>query len=121
MDNIRKIERTINKYEWLIVYDIDVARKNCEAMLENIETIEELIDIYIKITKQVFLMWCDTSVDVTEEYYTPENIFTTLKMAINLIIVNHYLDKYSRDLTKISRLERRTKKIKGRLVQFKYL
>ena len=80
------------------------AKKNCKSYLEDVERLQEIVNIYIEKTTELFQISCNTCVEV---WTLPSNtIFARIKRSIEMKIVNHYLNRYSCELSSAGILQK---------------
>ena len=118
MNILREFKKVIEKYEILLQKYQEEAKKGKNDFIKDIEAISESLNSYIDETAKEFQIWCDTSVAVFEE--EDNNLCSKIKKKVEMIIVNHYLNKLSAELYKAGLLRERLLKIKQRFVQYQY-
>ena len=118
MRELRKIKKAVNCYLKLIATDQQNARRYCKEYLQDVDILQTTIEAYIDQTSKIFKDWCKASVNVFD---LPENnILQKIKKMINLKIVNHYLNKFSYELSASGLLQKKLTIIKERLTQYQY-
>lgn len=119
MRELRKIQKAIIQYERLLAYDQQEAKEKCDFYMSDIEEINSYIESYLDTTLEIFKVWCDANVSIFEE--EERNIFQKIKRKINMMIVNHYLNKLSFEMSKAGVLQKRLGDIKLRFIQYRCL
>lgn len=119
MRELRKIQKAIEKYQILLNRDTPNARQNCREYLEDVTSIEDFINFFIEDASKELQKWCDIS--VTNFFSESRNIILRIKKRIDMSIINHYLNKISRELAVAGRCQENLQPIKKRFLQFKYL
>lgn len=118
MRELQKIKKAVNNYVKLIATDQQNARKYCKEYLQDVDILQTTIEAYIDKTSEIFKDWCNASVNIFE---LPENnILQKIKKMINLKIVNHYLNKFSYELSVSGILQKDLITIQERLTQYQY-
>ena len=118
MREIRKLEKTVDKYEKLLLEDQEEAKQNKEIYINDLKLLIDFMEKYIEDISDKFQIWCDACVNVFDQ--STNNIFLRIKRAIDMKIVNHYLNKFSKMMSKAGILQSRLKKIQKRFEQYKY-
>ena len=113
---LRKFRKTVNEYVLLLKEHPEDARTNCKHYLSDISTLQNIIEQYINNTADTFQIWCDKSVEVFT--YEADNIFARVKKKVNMLIVNHYLNKLSYELSICGIFMTNLQIINTRLVQY---
>ena len=120
MREIRKIEKNVTIYEKLIQLDPDYTRKKCEEYLERFEKLENIVLFYTKSTQAMFLVLCENNIEEAD-HIKKASLVDLFIQKINMIYYSWKLNKVSSDISRLRKLEKRVKKVKQRLIQFKYL
>lgn len=119
MRELRKIQKAITQYERLLAYDQQEAKEKCDFYMNDIEGINSYIESYLDTTVDVFQKWCDANVSIFE--MEERNVFQKVRSKIDMMIVNHYLNKLSFRMSKAGVLQKRLAEIKLRFLQYKCL
>lgn len=119
MNKMRKIEEIVENYKRTILYDPQVLKKYLEEHIYNVTELKEVTNDYLKCMICDFGEWCNVSVAVFDK--NGNNIFQKVKRKIDMLIVNHYLNKISKDISKLNLMIINIGEIETRLMQFKYI
>ena len=119
MRELRKIQKAIEEYQILLKTDTQNAKQNCIEYLEDVTSIEGFINYFIEDASKELERWCHISAGNFLNQST--NIFLKVKRWINMSIINHYLNKISRELAIAGKCQESLIPLKERFVQFKYL
>ena len=117
MGELRKLEKAVNKYEEMLLKNQEEAKRNKEIYINDVKMLVDFIEEYIEDISNKLQIWCDVSVSVFDQ--STNNIFLKTKRAIDMKIVNHYLNKFSKMMSKAGLLQRRLEKIQKRFEQYK--
>ena len=119
MREIRKLEKAVKQYERLLIEDPNDAKENKEIYINDLKLVMDYMEDYIDDMSEKYQIWCDTSVDVFEA--PTNNIFLRIKRAVDMYIVNYYLNKFSKMMSNAGILQTKLEKIKERFIQYQYL
>ena len=118
MREIRKLEKAVREYETLLIEDPVDAKENKEIYIDDLKLVMDFMENYIDDMSEKFQMWCDTSVEVFEA--PTNNIFLRIKRAVDMYIVNFYLNKFSEMMFIVGNLKTRLEKVQKRFEQYQY-
>ena len=119
MRTLRRIQKSIKRYQFLLNEDIEHAKSNSKEYLKYVTELEEYLEYYIEDAAEEFQRWADIS--VTNFFKSSKNIILIVKRKIDMIIINHYLNKISGELAVAGQCQEKLKRIKERFIQFEYL
>lgn len=94
---LRKIRNAVNNYVVLLAEHPEEVRKHYQDYISDVEKLSETVENYINTTSDLFQEWCEASVEVFE--YEDNNFFQKIYKKINMFIVNHYLNRFSYELS----------------------
>ncbi len=94
---LRKIRNAVNNYVVLLAENPETVREHYQDYISDVERLSESVENYINATADLFKIWCNNSVEVFE--YEDNNLFQQIYKKINMSIVNHYLNRYSYELS----------------------
>ena len=100
----------------MLLKNQEEAQQNKEIYINDVKMLVDFIEEYIEDISNKFQIWCDVSVSVFEQ--STNNIFLKTKRAIDMEIVNHYLNKCSKMMLEAGNLKERLKKIQKRFEQY---
>lgn len=95
--DLRKIRNAVNNYVVLLAEHPEKVREHYKDYILDVEKLSESVENYINSTADLFQDWCQASVEVFE--YEDNNFFKQIYKKINMMIVNHYLNKFSYELS----------------------
>lgn len=116
---LRTIKKAVKDYSNLLNNDKENAVKYCDDYIKDVNILIEFLEVFIDETADVFKHWCNISVAVFE--WPEDNIFKSVYKSLNMMVANHYLNKFSFDLSSAGKFKTQLEKVKIRLEQFKYL
>ena len=119
MSKLRKMKKAVNKYVLIICNHPDDAKANCKKYIADVKNLQLIINSYIDQTADLYQIWCDKSVKVFS--LAENNFFIRFIRSFKMLIVNHYLNKFSYKLCVAGILERNLNILKQRLEQYEYL
>ena len=119
MKTLRRIQKSIKKYQILLNEDTENAKSNSKEYLECVIQLEEYLEYFIEDVSNELQKWCDIS--VTNFFKCSKNIILIVKRKIDMMIINHYLNKISGELAVAGQCQEKVKRIKERFIQFEYL
>lgn len=94
---LRKIRNAVNNYVVLLAEHPEEVREHYKDYISDVERLSESVENYINSTSDLFQTWCESSVEVFG--YEESNFFQQIYKKINMEIVNHYLNRYSYELS----------------------
>lgn len=114
---LRKMCKSVNMYIVLLSQDnADNLKKNHEEYLSDVDKLSKIIDDYLKDIADLFQNWCDISVEVFS--LKTSNVFLRMNRYLIMLIVNHYLNKYSYEMSVCGILQDNLSIIHQRLIQY---
>ena len=118
MSQLRKVEKITKKYEWMLLYNVEEAKKNKDQYKKDVDYLVEYLEVYINSITEEFKMWCNLSVQI---FFKPENnIIELAKKRFFMAVANHYLNKLSGEMFEAPRLQKALKRMSTRFNQFQY-
>lgn len=116
---LRKMCNAVNEYVVLLQQPTPDVKQNPTQYLSDIENLNGIISSYLGKTVDVFQVWCDESVRVFSQEST--NVFLRIKRYFSMKIINHYLNKYSFEMSVCGYLQNNLSFIEQRLIQYEIL
>ena len=114
---LRKKCKLVNMYIVLLSPEnTDNLKKNHEEYLSDVDKLSKIIDNYLKDIADLFQNWCDISVEVFS--LKTSNVFLRMNRYLIMLIVNHYLNKYSYEMSVCGILQDNLSIIHQRLIQY---
>lgn len=114
---LRKKCKLVNMYIVLLSPEnTDNLKKNHEEYLSDVDKLSKIIDDYLKDIADLFQNWCDISVEVFS--LKTSNVFLRMNRYLIMLIVNHYLNKYSYEMSVCGILQDNLSIIHQRLIQY---
>lgn len=114
---LRKMCKLVNMYIVLLsLENADNLKKNHEEYLSDVDKLSKIIDDYLKDIADLFQNWCDISVEVFS--LKTSNVFLRMNRYLIMLIVNHYLNKYSYEMSVCGILQDNLSIIHQRLIQY---
>lgn len=119
MKTLRKIQKSVKEYQILLNEDTESAKLNSKEFLKNVMQLEDYLEYFIDDASKELQKWCDIS--VANFFESSKDVVSIVKRKIDRIIINHYLNKISKELAVAGQCQEKIKKIKERFIQFEYL
>ena len=119
MNELRKIEKSVNKYVKLLALNPENIKMYSENYAKDIENLQTTIEDYINTTSELFQKWCNISVSIFS--YEDSTVFLKIRKNINMIVANHYLSRFSYKLSRAGILLNNVKIVKERIMQYNFL
>ena len=119
MNEIRTLKKTVKLYIELLENDPEEAKADKDNYYADVKKLIDIADSMMEDTTEIFQFWCDVSVAVF--MYPENNVFQIIKQRLSMMVVNHYLSKYSREMHEIGKLQTSLDFIEKRFKQFKYM
>ena len=118
MSEIRKLEKAAREYEKILLNKPEEAKMYHKECRREIKALLSITESYIDSESKMFLLWADES---AKNFNEPEgNIFKRIKRKIDMLFVNHFLNKISYNLSKAGTIKRGLEKMDHRFMQFEY-
>ena len=117
--NLRTVKKAVKDYSNLLNNDKENAVKYCDDYIKDVNVLMEFLETFMDESSGVFKRWCDISVSVFG--WSEDNFLDRIYKSVNMMIINHYLNKLSFDLSVAGKFKTQLENIKIRLEQFKYL
>ncbi len=116
---LRKMRDEVNKYVVLFAEHPEKVKDNFKDIVLDVNSLRDMLSSYLDKTCKIFQVWCDTSVEIFNS--NDNNIFLRLKKAISMVVVNHYLNKLSYEMSVVGILEENLNVLSKRLEQISVL
>ncbi len=114
---LRKMCKSVNMYIVLLSPDnAEDLKKNHKEYLADLDVLTKLINAYLEDTTNLFQTWCNVSVEVF--LYETSNMFSRMIRFLQMVIVNHYLNKYSYEMSVCGILQNNLSCVRQRLIQY---
>lgn len=114
---LRKMCKSVNMYIVLLSPDnAEDLKKNHKEYLADLDVLTKLINAYLEDTTNLFQSWCNVSVEVF--LYETSNMFSRMIRFLQMVIVNHYLNKYSYEMSVCGILQNNLSCVRQRLIQY---
>lgn len=114
---LRKMCKLVNMDIVLLSPDnAENLKKNHEEYLDDLDKLTKLINDYLEDTANLFQTWCNVSVEVFS--YETSNVFSRMIRFLSMVIVNHYLNKYSYEMSVCGILQNNLSLVRQRLIQY---
>lgn len=114
---LRRMCKLVNMYIVLLSPDnAEDLKKNHKEYLADLDMLAKLINAYLEDTTNLFQSWCNVSVEVF--LYETSNMFSRMIRFLQMVIVNHYLNKYSYEMSVCGILQNNLSLVRQRLIQY---
>lgn len=114
---LRRLGKLVNGYVLLLSPEnSENLKKNHKKYLVEINNLSKIINDYLENIADLFQDWCDFSVEVFS--YETSNVFSRMVRFLSMVIVNHYLNKYSYQMSVCGILQNNLSIINQRLIQY---
>lgn len=113
---LREIRNAVNNYVVLLAEHPEEVREHYKDYILDVKKLSESVENYINNTSDLFQEWCETSVEVFA--FTENNFFQLIYKKINMFIVNHYLNRFSYELSVCGIFQDNLKVISKRLANY---
>lgn len=114
---LRRMCKLVNRYVLLLSPEnSENLKKNNKKYIVEINNLSKIINDYLENIADLFQDWCDISVEVFS--HETSNVFSRMKRFLSMVIVNHYLNKYSYQMSVCGILQNNLSIINQRLIQY---
>ena len=119
MSKIRRIKARTKQYIYLLKYNEQDARVNCEEYYEDIVNTIHDIEDYIDLKAAINQVYCE---EYEKIYALPENtLILKIKKKIKMTVNMHYLSRFCYDTFKAGQILEILMRLKERFAQYKYM